>query len=302
MIVTRRVCVMADYASRFVTVKGAKMHYIETGQGEPVLFIHGMPTSSYLWRNIIPKLADKAHCVALDLIGMGESDKPDIDYTVNDHISYVECFIEALGLRNITLVMHGWGSVIGFDYARRHPKNIKALAFFESHIRPTTDWDMLSLPVQQLATLLHRPGASYRAIVEQNYLINKLLPASMMRKLSDEEMANYRRPFLTKESRKPLWQYLQDLPLGDSKRPVVKLIKNYSQWLKQAPQPKLMMYAVPGFVTTMATVQWAKEHLPNLTLVEFSDVLHFAQESIPDIFSEELRKWYLNEVRSVSFA
>lgn len=121
---------MADYASRFVTVKGAKMHYIETGQGEPVLFIHGMPTSSYLWRNIIPKLADKAHCVALDLIGMGESDKPDIDYTVNDHISYVECFIEALGLRNITLVMHGWGSVIGFDYARRHPKNIKALAFF----------------------------------------------------------------------------------------------------------------------------------------------------------------------------
>lgn len=254
-----------------------------------------MPTSSYLWRNIIPSLADKAHCIAPDLIGMGRSDKPPIDYTIFDHIKYIEGFIETLGLENITFVLHGWGSVVGFDYVRRHEDKIKALAFYESHVRPTTDWDMLSLPVQQLATLLKRPGASYHAIVEQNYLINKLLPNGVLRKLSEEELEQYRKPFPDAQSRKPLWQYIQDLPLGNGNG-VVALIDKYSQWLQHAPQPKLMMYAIPGFITTMATVQWAKSHIQNLTLVELQDDLHFAQESMPDIFCKELRSWYLNEV------
>ncbi len=282
--------------SRTVTVKGSRMHYLETGRGEPVLFIHGMPTSSYLWRNIIPSLSDKAHCVAVDLIGMGQSSKPDIAYTVFDHIQYLDAFIEVLNLKNITLVMHGWGSVIGFDYACRNPDNVKAMAFFESHVQPTTEWDMLSLPVQQFATLLSRAKASRRAIIEQNYLVNKLLPRGMIRRLSEEEMEEYRKPFATPESRKPLWQYMQDLPLGEADGPVVKLIDRYSKWLQKSPQPKLMFYAIPGFITTMATVQWAKQHLPNLHLAPLQDALHFAQESMPDIFSQELRKWYLSEV------
>jgi len=285
-----------DYPSKFVTVDGSKMHYIEAGTGSPIIFIHGMPTSSYLWRNIIPALSDQARCVAPDLIGMGGSDKPDIAYTVFDHIRYIERFIETLGLHDVTLMLHGWGSVIGFDYARRHADNIKALAFFESHVRPTTDWDMLSLPVQQLASMLERRDASYRAVVEHNYLVNKLLPRGVIRKLAEEEMAHYRKPFPTPASRKPLWQYIQDLPLGDKDGPVIELMQAYSTWLQRSSVPKLMMYAVPGFITTMGTVQWAKDHLPSLTLVELEDALHFAQESMPKVFGHKLRQWYLQQV------
>lgn len=285
-----------NYPSRFLPVKESKIHYIEAGEGDPILFLHGMPTSSYLWRNIIPALSDKAHCVAPDLIGMGASGKPNIDYTLFQHIDYIESFIKKLKLKNITLVLHGWGSLIGFDYARRHSENIKAMAFFESHIRPTTDWEMLSLPVQQLATMLHRPGASYRAIVEKNYLVNKLLPNGVLRTLTAEELAQYKKPFPTPESRKPLWQYIQELPLGDNQGKVIRVIEKYSKWLQEAPQPKLMMYAIPGFITTIDSVRWAKNHIPNLTLVELQDALHFAQESMPDVFSHELREWYLNKV------
>lgn len=284
------------YPSHFVSVKKSKIHYLEDGSGDPLLFLHGMPTSSYLWRNILPALSDKARCIAPDLIGMGASDKPKIDYTIFDHIQYIEGFIDALGLKNITLVLHGWGSLIGFDYARRHPSQVKAIAFFESHVRPTTDWEMLSLPVQQLATMLNKPGASYHAIVEQNYLVNRLLPNGVLRKLTPQELDHYKAPFPTPESRKPLWQYIQELPLGEGNTTVVKLIEKYSKWLQKAPQPKLMMYAIPGFITTIDTVRWAKDHICNLTLVEFQDALHFAQESMPDVFSRELRKWYLEKV------
>ncbi len=284
-----------NYLARYANVKGSRMYYIEAGQGEPVLFIHGIPTSSYLWRNIIPGLSDKAHCIAVDLIGMGDSDKPDIDYTVFDHIAYIEGFIQQLKLKQITLVLHGWGSVIGFEYARRHSDNVKAIAFYESHLRPITSWSMLSLPVQQFASLLERPKASYRAIVEQNYLVNKMLPRGAIHRLSEEVMSHYRKPFLTPQSRKPLWQFIQDLPLGKPNGQVNKLIEGYSTWLQKANLPKLMFYAVPGFITTMETVQWAKKHLPDLTLVELEDALHFAQESSPERFANGLRRWFLTQ-------
>ena len=153
---------------------------------------------------------------------------------------------------------------------------------------------MLSLPLQQLATLLNRPGASYQAIVEHNYLIKKLLPHGVLRKLTDVELAFYAKPFQTKESRKPLWQYILELPLGANEGEVVELIGRYSQWLTQSTSPKLLMYAMPGFTTTIETVQWAKNNLPNITVVELPDALHFAQESIPQLFAEELRAWYLS--------
>ncbi len=289
-----------NYPSKFVKVKGSNMHYIEQGSGDPVLFLHGMPTSSYLWRNIIPALSDKARCIAPDLIGMGASDKPDIDYRIFDHIEYIDEFIKKLNLENVTMVLHGWGSLIGFDYAKRHENNVKAIAFFESHVRPTTEWNMLSLPVQQLASLLNRPGASYRAIVKQNYLVNKLLPKGVIRNLTEQEMNEYNKPFPTPESRKPLWQYIQDLPLGKGPEDVVELITRYSDWLQRSPIPKLMLYAVPGFITTMDTVKWAKDHIKNLQLVGLDDTLHFAQESIPDLFGQKLREWYLGAVMNES--
>lgn len=280
--------------SNFINVKGSRMHYLKDGVGDPIVFIHGMPTSSYLWRNIIPILSDQALCIAPDLIGMGKSDKPDIEYRIFDHIDYINTFLATLNLKHITLVMHGWGSVIGFDYASRHPENIKALAFYEAHIRPTTDWNMLSLPVQQFASLLARPGASYRAVVKQNYLLNKLLPSGVVRPLQAKEIDAYKAPFLTPESRKPLWQYVQDLPLGKGPEDVVALIDRYSKWLQKTQIPKLMLYAIPGFVTTMDTVQWARDQMQNIQLVGLDNALHLAQESMPDAFGQILRAWYMD--------
>ncbi len=203
--------------SHQIKVHGSNMHYLEAGNGDPMLFLHGMPTSSYVWRNIIPQLSDVAHCIAPDLIGMGKSDKPDIEYRIFDHIRYIDGFIEQLNLDKITLVLHGWGSLIGFDYARRHPDKIKALAFFESHIRPATSPEMLSLPVQQFLAAFQDQKAAEKAVIEQNYMVKKLLPKCILRNLEPEEMAVYLAPFPTPESRRPLWQYVKDLPKGDGR-------------------------------------------------------------------------------------
>jgi len=282
----------AQENSHFVSVKGSKMHYYDSGKGDPVLFLHSIPTSAYSWRHIIAALSPQMRCIAPDLIGMGLSDKPEIEYRIFDHIEYIDGFIDALKLKNITLVLHGWGSVIGFDYARRHADNIKGLVFYEAHLQPVRHWNELSLPVQQLATLLNRQGASYRAVVMQNYFIEKLLPRSVIRELSKEEMDHYRAPFPTPESRKPLWQYVKDLPLGKGPDDVIALMQQYSDWLQKTKIPKLLLYAIPGFMTTLDSVQWAKTHLPNITLVALDDALHLAQESVPDQFSQAVLQWH----------
>lgn len=286
--------ISADFSfqSRFTTVLGSKMHFVDEGQGDPILFLHGIPTSSYLWRNIIPQLSDTARCVAPDLIGMGKSDIPNIEYRIFDHIHYIEEFIKTLDLKNITLMVHGWGSVVGFDIAMRNPERFKGLAFLEAHIRPVTDWSMVSLPVQELATVLSAPDGGYDVIMNSNYFVNKVLPGGVLRKLTDEEMDHYREPFTRNNACKPLWQYLQDLPLGDGPKEVVDLIANYSKKLQLSSLPKLMMYAIPGYITTISTVEWAKLNLPNLTMVDVGDALHYAQETNPVKIGTELKNWY----------
>lgn len=289
---------------KYVSVKGSKIHYVEMGlsDADPILFLHGIPTSSYVWRHVMPTLSKKARCIAPDLIGMGQSDKPNIAYRVFDHIAYIEAFIDALQLKNITLVLHGWGSVIGLDYARRHEHNIKAIACYESHLQPITDWSQLSLPVQQLATLLNRSEASYRAVMQRNYFIEKVLPNSLLSELSDEAMQTYRAPFTTEDSRKPIWQYLQDLPLGKGPADVVALIKQYADWLQRTEIPKLILYAMPGFATTIETVAWAKKSFPNTQVETLGNALHLAQESSPAIFSEILGNWYCSLSRVEALA
>lgn len=277
--------------SHFIAVKESTMHYFEMGSGDPILFLHGMPISGFAWRHMLPSLSEKGRCIALDLIGMGESGKPDIEYRVFDHIEYLDAFIDQLGLQNITLVLHGWGSVIGLDYARRHAHNIKRIVFYEAHLQPITQWHQLSLPVQQFATLLSRPGASYRAIIKQNYFIEKLLPRSVIRELSEDEMDVYRKPFLTEDSRKPLWQYINDMPLGKGPEDVVALIAQYSAWLQKTDIPKLLIYATPGFMTTIDHVAWARDHFKNIQVVALDDALYLAQESVPDQFSEAILTW-----------
>lgn len=294
------------YPSHYVTVHGANMHYVESGQGDIVLFVHGMPTSSYLWRNIIPHLEKQARCIAVDLIGCGRSDKPaGLAYTLADHIHYLEGFIQALHLQNITLVLHGWGSIIGFDYAMRHQDNIRALAFFEAHIRPLVDWDSIALPIQQLVSMIHKPDGGYDSVVNANYFLETVLPASILRPLTATEIAYYREPFATPESRQLIWQYLKEWPLshpeptmqvGSQGQATLARIGRYSQQLQHSPVPKLLLFAVPGFLTTMETVIWAKQHLPNLTVADLGEDLHYAQETKPELFGHDLQKWYRGQV------
>ena len=278
--------------SHYVEVLGSKMHYIAQGEGEPILFVHGIPTSAYLWRNVIPQVADLGRCIAVDLIGMGKSDKPDIEYSVFDHCRYLAAFIEALNLKNVTLVLHAWGSVIGFDYAMRYESNIKALAFVEAHIRPAVSWEMVSLPVQELTSLLELPDGGYDVVMNSNYFVNKVLPNGVLRQLSKAELDHYLAPFSQPGSCKPLWQYLQDLPLGNEKTAVVDLISDYSTRLIKSSVPKLMMYAIPGFITTVDTIQWARDNLKELSSVDIGDGLHYPQESNPQRISSELANWY----------
>lgn len=277
------------FPSKYVDVNGSKMHYIETGSGNPILFLHGIPTSSYLWRNIMPHLATLGRCIAPDLIGYGKSDKPNIEYSIFNHIEYINKFIEALKLKNITIIMHGWGSIIGFDYAMRHEANCNGLVFYEAILHSLAGNDM-SLPYQEQLMSLRS--------VEQSELINNSMPLveqmlaqAAMRELTDDEMKFYSQPFSEQGSGKPIVDYLLELPKGDGQSKIDQLISRYSEKLTKSFLPKLLLYSVPGFITTIESVIWARDNLLNLEIAEIGEELHLAQESFPDLMGEIISVW-----------
>ena len=278
------------YPSHYVEIDGSKIHYIELGQGDPILFLHGVPTSSYVWRNILPYLAPLGHCIAPDLIGFGYSDKPDIDYSIDDHIHYMEGFIDTLNLKKIKLVMHGLGSVIGLHYAMHHEKNCTGLVLYEAFLRALNNQDM-SLPLEeQLSVLIEQEG-------EQDLMrngisfIDKMMPQVVMQPLTVAIMNCYRQPFMENGTAKPIVQYLKELSNRDSKSKMNKLIIHYSKKLTHSPLPKLLLYSVPGFITTIATVMWAKEHLPHIEIIDLGEELHLAQETHPQLMGEAMSVW-----------
>ena len=276
------------YSSHFVEVLGSKMHYIEQGSGDPIVFLHGVPTSCYVWRNIIPHLSTLGRCLAPDLIGFGRSEKPDIQYTIDDHIRYIEQWIDALKLKNITFVLHGWGSIAGFDYAMRHEDNCKGLVFYESYLRPIDGQD-LSLPYQEQMYAFQEEFDEKEIVMNGSLFVDKALPQAMIRHLTEKEIAFYRDPFLKEGAGKPLRQYLQELPRENNH--TNQIIANYSKKLQRSKLPKLMLYSIPGFIASISTVMWAKENLPNLEIDEAGEALHYAQESCPAQMGETISIW-----------
>jgi haloalkane dehalogenase len=296
-----------ELKSHYMEVDGDLMHYLTcSGEGKSLsdakhqdstmVFLHGMPTSSHTWRHIMPACADVAHCIAPDLIGMGRSSKPSIPYRVVDHLFYLETFLNQLGRDKITLVMHGWGSVLGFDYAMRYPERIEGLVFYEAHVRPVLDWGTLSLPVQQLLSMIQSGEITRDAVMHENVFMDMLLPMATMGKLDESSLDYYHSVFATPESRLPLWQYLQDLPIVGWADDVVGMISEYASWLQATDIPKLMIYSLPGFMTTMDTVAWCQLHLPHLQVLEVGEAMHFAQETKPVAFREGLLSWYVAHV------
>ncbi len=285
------------YSPHYVSVLGSRIHYIEQGSGSPILLLHGNPSWSYIWRNIIPYLSPLGRCIAPDLIGFGRSDKPQIEYLWRDHARYIEAFIEALDLRDITLVLHDQGSGIGFHYAMHHHDNIKAIAFFEAIVRPYP-WDKFSTPEFREIFRKFRTGSvggeGWQLIVEQNMFIEQLLPQAAGRNLSDQEMNFYREPFRTRESRIPIWRFPRQTPIGGEPRDVWDAVSQYSERLQRSELPKLMLYATPGALLTPEHVAWCQQNINNLQSVFIGPGLHFLQESSPHRIGREIAAWYRN--------
>lgn len=281
-----------SFASHYVDVLDSKMHYVDVGEGEPVLFLHGNPTSSYLWRNIIPYLSDEARCIAPDLIGMGKSGKPDVDYTFFDHARYLDAFIEQLGLEDITLVIHDWGSGLGFHYAKRNPDNVQAIAFMEGMVKPWETWEEFPALAAPMFKQWRTPDVGWELLGVQNMFVEQVLPMATNRELREEEMDYYRAPFEKEADRKPVWQWPNQVPIAGEPADVVKAVEAYSEWLQRTEKPKLLLHVTPGVLIPEPTAQWCKDNMKNLTAIHLGPGSHYIQEDYPHTIGQHLKEWY----------
>jgi haloalkane dehalogenase len=289
------------FAPHYVAVLGSRMHYIKQGSGDTILLLHGNPSWSYCWRNIIPHLSPLGQCIAPDLIGFGKSDKPTIEYHWMEHAKYLEAFIETMGLQNITLILHDQGSALGLHYAMRHEKNVKAIAFFEALVRPFT-WENFSTPPFRERFRQFRTGGiggeGWQLLVDQNMFIEQLLPQASGRPLSEKEMNYYREPFRDPSSRVPIWRFARETAIGGEPKDVWDAVTEYSAKLQKSKHPKLMLYATPGALLTQEHVAWCEQSIGNLESVNIGPGLHFLEESSPHRIGRETAEWYRSLPRS----
>ncbi len=271
---------------------GVEMAYVDTGAGDPIVFLHGNPTSSYLWRNVIPHLSPLARCLAPNLVGMGESGKaPDGSYRLADHTRYLDAWFVALGLerQKVVLVMHDWGSALGFDWARRNSGAVKGLAYMEAIVRPLA-WSEWPQPARPLFQAIRSP-AGEEIILKRNLFVERILPASVIRELSEVEMEIYRRPFREPgESRRPTLTWPRQIPLDGEPADVVALVEQYAAWLERSAVPKLFINADPGSILVGAQREFCRRW-PNQREVTVKGI-HFIQEDSPREIGRALAEWY----------
>jgi haloalkane dehalogenase len=256
------------------------MAYVDTGTGDPIVFLHGNPTSSYLWRNVIPHVEPLGRCLAPDLIGMGESGKaPDGSYRFVDHARYLDAWFDALGLRTrVTLVMHDWGSALGFYWAYRHPDRVKALVYMEAIVKPFT-WEEWPETARGIFKTFRSP-AGEEVVLQKNVFVERVLPASVLRQLTEEEMAAYRRPYVHPgESRRPTLTWPRQIPIDGDPPDVTAIVEDYGKWLATSPVPKLFVNADPGVILVGAPREFCRTW-PNQQEVTVRG-LHFIQEDSP---------------------
>jgi haloalkane dehalogenase len=282
------------YSKKHLAILGSKMAYVDVGSGDPIVFLHGNPTSSYLWRNIIPHLEGVGRCIAPDLIGQGDSDKledsgPD-RYRFVEHRRYLDALLESLGIeRNVTLVIHDWGSGLGFDWANRHRDAVKGIAYMEAIVRPIASWDEWPDAARKLFQALRSP-AGEEMILEKNVFVENILPGSILRKLTDAEMAVYRRPFEEAgEGRRPTLTWPRQIPIAGEPEDVTAIASDYSAWLAESDVPKLFVNADPGAILTGATREFCRSW-PNQTEVTVAGN-HFVQEDSPDEIGQAIADW-----------
>jgi haloalkane dehalogenase len=285
-----------SYPLHSVSIRGSNMAYVDVGRGDPIVFLHGNPTSSYLWREVIPYVADLGRCIAPDLIGMGHSDKlPDSGpstYRFVQHRAYLEELLDALGVqRNVTLVLHDWGSALGFDWARQHAGAVRGLAYMEALVRPLA-WSEWPEKARAIFQALRGPGGE-AMILDRNLFIEAILPASIQRTLDAAELDAYRVPFREPgEGRRPMLTWPREIPLDGEPADVAAIVQAYADWLSTSPLPKLFVNAEPGSILTGAQREFCRR-FPNQREVTVPG-LHFIQEDSAEPIGRALRDWILS--------
>jgi haloalkane dehalogenase len=277
-----------------VDVLDRQMAYVDVGAGDPIVFLHGNPTSSYLWRNVWPHCQELGRCLAPDLIGMGDSDKlPDSGpdrYTFVEHRRYLDAWFDRLGLTSgVTLVVHDWGSALGFDWARRHPDAVKGIAYMEAIVAPTT-WAAFPAAAADIFRAFRSPEGE-KLVLDDNVFVEAVLPGAILRQLSDEEMAEYRRPFAEPgEGRRPTLTWPRQIPIDGEPADVTEIVQAYGGWLASSPIPKLFVSGNPGAILTGPQRDFCRT-FPNQQEVTVSGV-HFLQEDSPNEIGAAIAGWY----------
>ena len=279
-----------------ISINNKNIAYVESGSGDPIIFLHGNPTSSYLWRNITPHLESQGRCICIDLIGMGVSDKldnPDENsYQFEEHYRYVIAAKESLtNGENITFVIHDWGSALGFNWCYHNPDSIKGIAYMEAIVKEMTweDWRDEAKGIFQG----FRSDAGESLVLEKNYFVERVLPGSIIRRLSDEEIEEYRRPFINPgEDRRPTLSWPREIPIEGQPANVCEIVNQYAEWMQTNDIPKLFINAEPGAITTGRIRDYCRSW-KNQTEVTVKGV-HFIQEDSPDDIGKAISTWYKN--------
>ena len=269
------------------------MAYEEVGSGEPIVFLHGNPTSSYLWRNVIPHLSDSYRCIAPDLVGMGDSEKLTDSgpgrYTFVEHRRYLDTFLDAMDLGDrVTLVLHDWGSGLGFDWAYRNKDRVLAIVYMEAIVQ-TISWEAWPEAARPIFEAM-RSEAGEGLVLDKNIFVERILPASIMRELTDEEMTTYRAPYLEPgESRRPTLTWPRQIPVDGEPADVARVVEAYGSWMATNDLPKLFINADPGSILTGSQREFARTW-PNQTEVTVPGI-HFIQEDSPDEIGLAISAW-----------
>jgi len=276
-------------------VLGREMAYVEAGHGDPIVLLHGNPTSSYLWRNVLPYLVPLGRCIAPDLLGMGDSEKlphsGPSSYRFIEQRRYVDALLEELNVRErVTLVVHDWGSALGFDWANRHRNAVKGIAYMEAIVGPQgwDHWD--NMKMRPLLKAL-RSEAGEQMVLQDNFFVEKILPGAILRTLSAEEMAEYRRPFAEPgEGRRPTLTFPREIPIDGDPADVAAIVSAYADWLSTSDVPKLFLKAEPGALLAVGANLERARSWPSQTEVTVAGV-HFIQEDSPDEIGHAIAEW-----------
>ncbi len=283
-----------EHSKKYIEVLGKRMACVEMGEGDPIVFQHGNPTSSYLWRNIMPHIQGLGRCIALDLIGMGDSEKLEDSgsdrYTFLEHRRYFDAALQALGVTdNVTFVIHDWGSALGFDWCYRHRDRVRGICHMESIVCPIAGWDDWPEAARGVFQGFRSPAGD-DLVLEKNVFVERVLPGSILRQLSEEEMNVYRRPFAEPgEGRRPTLSWPRQIPIAGEPAEVVEIVQAYADWLQISDVPKLFINADPGAILTGRQLEFCRSW-PNQTEVTVSGI-HFLQEDSPDEIGQAIVNW-----------